>query len=88
MVILRRQNKITDFFMILAWVGAFNRHNFPVQIFENNTLSISINLICTDRRVHIAPISVQPDMKFNLGEYLQNKATSLLSSCLVVQSGL
>ena len=24
MVILRSQNKITDFFMILAWVWAFN----------------------------------------------------------------
>ena len=27
MVILRSQNKITDFFMILGWVWAFNRLN-------------------------------------------------------------
>ena len=26
MVILRSQNKITDFFMILAWASPFNRH--------------------------------------------------------------
>ena len=30
-------------------------------MFENNMLSISVNFICTDRRVHIAPIGVQPD---------------------------
>ena len=32
---------------------------------ENNMLSISVNLICTDRQVHIAPIGVQPDMTGN-----------------------
>ena len=51
-------------------------------------LFISVNFICTDRRVHIAPIGVQPDKNSSFGELLQNKATSLLSSCLVVPSGL
>ena len=35
---------------------------------ENNMLSISVNFICTDRRVHIAPIGVQPDKNFSFGE--------------------
>ena len=58
------------------------------KMFENNMLSISVNFIRTDRRVLIAPIGVQPDKNFSFGKKLQNKATSLLSSCLVVQSGL
>ena len=47
------------------------------KMFVNNMLSILVNFICTDRRVHIAPIGVQPDKNF-----------SLPPSCLVVQSGL
>ena len=31
-------------------------------------LSISVNFICTDRRVHIAPIGVQPDKNFSFDE--------------------
>ena len=37
-------------------------------MFENNMLSISVNLICTDRRVHIAPIGVQSDKNLSFGE--------------------
>ena len=36
-------------------------------MFENNMLSISVNFICTDRRVHIAPIGVQPDKNISFG---------------------
>ena len=36
MVILRSQNKITDFFMILAWTSPFNlrRLPHPMELFK------------------------------------------------------
>ena len=38
------------------------------KMFENNMLSLSVNFICTDRRVNIAPIGLQPDKNLSFGE--------------------
>ena len=44
MVILRTRNKITDFFMILAWASPFNRNtNKFVLCFQVNAQKVSSN---------------------------------------------
>ena len=50
MVILRSQNKITDFFMILAWVWDFN---YDLNI--NYKCHITITITITITKIYIAP---------------------------------
>ena len=48
MVILRGQNKITDFFMILSWASPFNTYSAGIDFSRQNPRIVKICIMAVD----------------------------------------
>ena len=74
MVILRSQNKITDFFMILAWASPFKP--MFIDFFVGNIQVITAQYISADghaRRSIIKQPTSQRKSVIKRGEHIKNK---------------
>ena len=88
MVILRTRNKITDFWMILAWASPFNHHLFNMSIIDNPLCTCGRNettnhfFIDTPRyhlhRVVLLENLAQKMINYNLDTLLHGTRDSLL----------
>ena len=59
MVILRTQNKITDFFMILAWASPFNNDLPTYQMFYHYLSNVeNIEGVIGDKKVFLPPYGI------------------------------